>query len=66
MKQRNISERRAYAAQRAVIAVDRAIDITSKGPFENTEQALRWMKLWMAFAASRPISTLTYATAKAA
>jgi hypothetical protein len=63
---RNIYERRAYAAYRAVIAVDRAIRITSTGPFAESEQALRWMRLWMAFAASRPTSNTTIATAKTA
>jgi hypothetical protein len=51
--QRDIYQRRIYAAHRAVIAVDRAIRITSVGSYAERDRALRWMKLWMAFAASR-------------
>jgi hypothetical protein len=53
---RDLSERRTYAAHRAVTAVDRAMQIASAGPSENREQAFLWMRLWMAFAASRPMS----------
>lgn len=45
--------RRAYAARRAVIAIDRAIRLTSTGPAIERDQALRWMRLWLAFASSR-------------
>lgn len=45
--------RRAYAARRAVTAVDRAIRLTSTGPINERDQALRWMRLWTAFAVSR-------------
>jgi hypothetical protein len=63
---RNINERRAYAAHRAVMAIDRAIRLTSTGPFADSEQALCWMRLWMAFAASRTPNKPTNATGKAA
>ena len=53
--QRDIYERRAYAAQRAIAAVDRAMRIASEGSYADREEAFRWMRLWMAFAASRPI-----------
>lgn len=44
--------RRAYAARRAVIAIDRAVRLTSTGPVRERDQALRWMRLWLAFASS--------------
>jgi hypothetical protein len=50
---RDVYERRNYAAHRAIIALDRAIRITSIASSADREQALRWMKLWVAFAASR-------------
>jgi hypothetical protein len=46
-------QRRAYAARRAVIAIDRAVRLTSTGPVKERDQALRWMRLWLAFAYSR-------------
>ena len=64
--QRDVYQRRTYAAHRALIAVDRAIRITSTGPLADSQQALRWMRLWMAFAASRPTSSPANAMAKAA
>ena len=64
--QRDIYQRRTYAAHRAVIAVDRAIHIASIGSSADREQALCSMRLWMAFAASRPISSPASAMAKAA
>ena len=54
---RDIHERRAYAAHRAVMAVDRAMQIASEGSSADREQAFCWMRLWMAFAASRPVSS---------
>ncbi len=54
---RDIHERRRYAAHRAVLAVDKARQITSTGSATDREQAFRWMRLWMAFAASRPVSS---------
>lgn len=46
-------QRRAYAARRAVVAIDRAVWLTSTGPVRERDQALRWMRLWLAFAYSR-------------
>lgn len=46
-------QRRAYAARRAVVAIDRAVRLTSTGPIRERDQALRWMRLWLAFAYSR-------------
>lgn len=60
---RDIHERRTYAAHRAVMAVDRAMQIASASPSADRTQAFRWMRIWMAFAASRAISRP--ATAKA-
>lgn len=59
----DIHQRRAYAAHRAVAAVDRAMQIASEGSSADREQAFRWMRLWMAFAASRPVSISAGATA---
>ena len=64
--QRDIHQRRSYAAHRAVRAVDRAMQIASEGPAADREQAFRWIRLWMAFAASRPVSSSANATAKVA
>jgi len=50
---RDIYQRRAYAAHRAAVAIDRAVRLASMGSSLDTERALRWMKLWTAFAASR-------------
>lgn len=45
--------RRAYAAYRAAIAVDRAILATKSGASDvETRSAFRWMRLWIACAAS--------------
>ena len=46
-------QRRAYAARRAVVAIDRAVLLTSTGAVGERDQALRWMRLWLAFAYSR-------------
>jgi hypothetical protein len=54
--QRDTQQHRAYAANRAVMAVDRAMQVASAGSRADREQAFRWMRLWMAFAASRPVS----------
>jgi hypothetical protein len=50
---RDAYERRNYAAQRAVIALDRAIRITLTASPADRDKALGWMRLWVAFAASR-------------
>jgi len=63
---RDIHQRRAYAAHRAVIAVDRASQMASAGAGADREQAFRWMRLWMAFAASRPMSNPANVNVKAA
>ncbi len=42
---RDIYERRAYAAQRAVIAVDRVSRVAAAGSPEEKERAHRWMPL---------------------
>jgi hypothetical protein len=63
---RDIHQRRAYASHRAVMAVDRAIQLTSAGSSADREQAFRWMRLWMAFAASRPVIFSDNTTAKSA
>lgn len=63
---RDIHQRRAYAAQRAVMAVDKASQMASAGSCVEREQAFRWMRLWMAFAASRPVSTPVNVSVQAA
>lgn len=63
---RDIHQRRAYAAQRAVMAVDRASHLASAGSCLDREKAFRWMRLWMAFAASRPITSAISAKKKVA
>ena len=45
---RGIYERRAYAARRAAIAIDRYSRVATGMPAEKA-QALRWMKRWIAF-----------------
>ena len=45
---RNIYVRRAYAARRAAIAIDRFSRAATGLPTEKA-RALRWMKLWIAF-----------------
>ena len=45
---RDIYERRAYAARRAAIAIDRYSRAATGLPREKA-RALRWMKLWIAF-----------------
>ena len=47
---RNIYERKAYAARRAIMAIDRFSSTTSSDSVEEHVRALRWMKLWMNFA----------------
>ncbi len=64
--QRDIDQRRSYAAHRAILAVDRAMRVASESPSEGREQAFRWMRLWMAFAASRPVSISHNAATKGA
>jgi len=53
MAKADIYQRRAYAAHRAAIAIDRAIFLASMGLLSDRERTLRWMKLWTAYAASR-------------
>jgi hypothetical protein len=45
---RGIYERRAYAARRAAIAIDKYSRVATGMPAEKA-QALRWMKRWIAF-----------------
>ena len=58
---RDIAQRRQYAAQRAVRALDRVSRTAPQGDPEQWEQALRWMRLWIAFAASRQVTATTHA-----
>lgn len=58
---RDIRQCRGYAAQRAVMAVDRAMQIASEGSSVDRQQAFRWMRLWMAFAAFRLVSSFSNA-----
>lgn len=52
-RQRNVYERRAYAALRAAIAIERISRVA--GPISPSEkaQALRWMKAWISFVTAR-------------
>lgn len=52
---RGIAQRRQYAAQRALLAVDRVSRMAAQASPEQWEHALRWMRVWIAFAASREI-----------
>lgn len=47
---RNIYQRRAYAARRALMAIDKISSLANTGAPADKEVALRWMKLWMKFA----------------
>lgn len=58
---RGTAQRRQYAAQRAVLALDRVSRIASQGDPEQWERALRWMRLWIAFAASRQVTATAHA-----
>ena len=58
---RDIAQRRQYAAQRAVLALDRVSHMASQADPEKWEQALRWMRLWIAFAASRQVTATAHA-----
>ncbi|HEX8885070.1 MAG TPA: hypothetical protein VF797_11310 [Noviherbaspirillum sp.] len=58
---RGIAQRRQYAAQRAVLALDRVSRTASQADPEKWEQALRWMRLWTAFAASRQVTATVHA-----
>lgn len=51
---RNIYLRRAYAARRALIAIDKytSLSFTAKSAADK-DRALRWMNAWMAVAVSR-------------
>jgi hypothetical protein len=50
---RDIFERRAYAAQRAAIAVERVSRVAAAGLPDEKARARRWMHLRIIFAASR-------------
>jgi hypothetical protein len=50
---RDIYARRFYAAGRAAIAIERVSCVAASGSLEEKARALRWMQLWIAFAASR-------------
>lgn len=51
---RNIYLRRAYAARRALTAIDNyAALVFSPKPAAEKERAFRWMKAWMALAVDR-------------
>lgn len=50
---RDMYERRAYAARRAGAAIARLSRVAASGSPEEKNRALRWMKLWIAFAVSR-------------
>ena len=52
---RDIAQRRQYAAHRAVLAVDRVSRMAAQASPEQWEHALRWMRVWNAFAASREL-----------
>lgn len=50
----NIYQRWAYAARRALVAVDRYASLAfSDKSTADRERSLRWMKAWLAFAVSR-------------
>ena len=50
---RNIYERRAYSAGRALIAIERYSFLASaQKSDEEKQRTLRWMRVWMAFAVS--------------
>ena len=50
---RNTFQRRAYAAQRALIAIDKySFLVSSEKSDEERRRTLRWMRAWMAFAVS--------------
>jgi hypothetical protein len=52
---RDIAQRRQYAAHRAVLAVDRVSRMAAQASPEQWEHALRWMRVWIAFASSREL-----------
>lgn len=52
---RDLAQRRQYAARRAVLALDRASRTASQASPDQWEHALRWMRVWIAFAASREV-----------
>jgi hypothetical protein len=47
---RNLYQRRAYAARRALMAIDKISSLANTGAPVDKEATLRWMKLWMNFA----------------
>ncbi len=47
---RNIYQRRAYAAQRALTAIDNISSLANGGTQADRKVARRWMALWMNFA----------------
>ena len=56
---RDIAQRRQYAAQRELLAVDRVSRMAAQASPEKWENALRWMRVWLAFAASRELKGVT-------
>jgi len=56
---RDIAQRRQYAAQRALLAVDRVSRMAAQASPEKWDHALRWMRAWLAFAASRELKGVT-------
>lgn len=56
---RDIAQRRQYAARRAVLAVDRVSRMAAQASPEQWDHALRWMRVWIAFAASRELKGAT-------
>jgi hypothetical protein len=55
---RSLHDRKLYAGQRALLAIDRA----SHAPVqEQRDNAFRWMRVWMAYAASRHPAFVTRA-----
>lgn len=54
-----LDKRRQYAGRRALLAIERASKLTAQGKEKERDQAFKWMRLWMAFAASRHVSNVT-------
>jgi hypothetical protein len=54
-----LNERRKYAGRRALLAIERASRLTAQDKEKEREQAFQWVRLWMAFAASRHVSNVT-------
>ena len=64
---RNIYQRRAYAAQRAMTAIEKYSFLASaQKSDEEKKRTLRWMRAWMAFAISYGESSFETSTRMAA